>query len=165
MHLRIIVLLLQKFPTSRAHYKNAKVPWWLSGLSIVPVCSPVLFHAGRLTCDNKSKSHVKAMLCPRCLSEQPWQRNRDTVPQIFISLLSVDRLCVMSMSSADTTHFHIICIPSGGENMKGLLLTESIDNKCFSFTRPFCLSLSVVKTLPKTVWHRLPKLHYQVRTW
>lgn len=83
-------------------------PWWLSwlweGLSIVPVCCAVLFHAERLTCD---KSHVKAMLCPPCLSERSSEGNRDTASLILIWLFSKETLFVsISISSVDNMQHH-----------------------------------------------------------
>ncbi len=79
-------------------------PWWLSGLceepSVVPLGCAVLFQAERVTCNNKGKSHVKATLCPPCLSEQPWQGNTDTVPLILSRFVSGETLCI---------HIHLLC--------------------------------------------------------
>lgn len=66
-----------------------------------------------------------------------------------------------------------MCIPSGAENIMELTFSTAfaprkkcfvyIFMKVFSFTRPFYLSLSIVKNLPKTAWQQLEKHHSQVR--
>lgn len=121
----------------------------MSGLKERLCCpSILLLHTAEMTYNNEGKSCVKVMLCHRYVSVTAVEGNThfssDTY-QFFVKRKHLVFLCIfMSFTAEEIVHF--VC------NVSMLF-----------FTRPCCLSLRIVKTFPKTVWHLCPKHRLQVR--